>query len=59
VARLIRGKKLRRFLVQNAYPIAIDGSQRLGGDPLWDAELLQRTHGQGENAHIQVFRLYL
>lgn len=55
VERLIRGKKLRRFLVQNAYPIAIDGSQKLGGDILWDAEMLQRTHGQGESAHTQYY----
>ena len=55
VERLIRGKKFRRFLVQNAYPVAIDGSQKLGGDILWDAEMLQRTRGQGESAHTQYY----
>jgi len=55
VERLIRGKKFRRYLIQNAYPIAIDGSQKLGGDTLWDPEMLQRTHGQGESAHTQYY----
>ncbi len=53
VERLIRGKMFRRFLIQNRYPIAIDGSQQLGGDRLWDAQLLERTHGQGDAAKTQ------
>jgi len=55
VERLIRGKKFRRYLIQNTYPVAIDGSQKLGGDLLWDPEMLQRTHGVGESAHTQYY----
>jgi len=55
VEKLIRGKKFRRFLIQNAYPLAIDGTQKLGGDILWDIEMLERTHGQGESARTQYY----
>jgi hypothetical protein len=55
VGRLIRAKKFRRFLINNCYPIAIDGSQKFARDTLWDENLLQRTHGKGEQAHTQYF----
>ena len=55
VRRLIRGKKFRRYLINNCYPIAIDGSQKAAGDTLWDPELLQRTTGKDENAHTQYY----
>ena len=55
VRRLIRGKKFRRFLINNCYPIAIDASQKAAGDTLWDSELLQRTTGKDENAHTQYY----
>ena len=38
-----------------AYPIAIDGSQKLAGDTLWAEELLQRTVGKDETRHTQYF----
>jgi hypothetical protein len=55
VGRLIRAKKFRRYLINNCYPIAIDGSQKFARDNLWDENLLQRTHGKGENRHTQYF----
>lgn len=55
VRRLIRGKKFRRYLINNCYPIAIDGSQKAAGDTLWEPELLQRTTGKDENAHTQYY----
>ena len=55
VERLIRAKKFRRYLINNCYPIAIDGSQKFARDTLWDENLLQRTHGKGEHRHTQYF----
>ena len=42
VNHLIRGKKFTRYLVNNCYPIAIDGSQKIAFSILWDEHLLQR-----------------
>jgi hypothetical protein len=53
--RLIRGKTFRRYLINNCYPIAIDGSQKFARNTLWDENLLARTHGNGENRHPQYF----
>jgi len=58
VARLIRAKKFRRYLINNCYPIAIDGSQKFARDSLWDENLLQRTQGKEQNRRTQYF-LYL
>ena len=55
VGRLIRGKKFRRYLINNCYPIAIDGSQKFSRDILWDENLLQRTLGKDENRHTQYY----
>lgn len=55
IGRLIRGKKFRRYLINNCYPIAIDGSQKFARDALWDENLLERTRGKGENRHTQYF----
>lgn len=41
VNQLIRKKKFRPFRVNNCYPIAIDGTQKLGGPELWDKGQLQ------------------
>ncbi len=42
VNHLIRDKKFTRYLVNNCYPIAIDGSQKIAFSTLWDEHLLQR-----------------
>ncbi len=55
IQRLIRAKKFRRYLINNGYPLAIDGSQKFARDAPWDENLLQRTHGKGENRHTQYF----
>ncbi len=55
VGRLIRGKKFRRYLINNCYPIAIDGSQKFARDTLWDENLLERTQGKEEKRHTQYF----
>jgi hypothetical protein len=55
VRRLMRGKTFRRYLIDHAYPIAIDGSQKFTRDTLWDENLLQRTRGPEEHPHTQYF----
>ena len=45
VNRLIRGKKFKRYLINNCYPVAIDGSQKISFSILWDEHLLQRKSG--------------
>ena len=45
VNRLIRNKKFTRYLINNAYPIGIDGTQKIAFSTLWDEHLLQRRNG--------------
>ena len=45
VNRLIRNKKFTRFLINNCYPIGIDGTQKIAFSTLWDEHLLQRKSG--------------
>ncbi|NEX19693.1 transposase family protein [Thiorhodococcus mannitoliphagus] len=45
VTQLIRNKKFSRSLINNGYPIGIDGSQKIAFSTLWDEHLLQRRIG--------------
>ena len=45
VNRLIRNKKFTRYLINNCYPIGIDGTQKLAFSTLWDEHWLQRRNG--------------
>jgi hypothetical protein len=52
----IRNKKFKRYLIENHYPIAIDGTQKMCRDDLWAEECLQRTFNRGEdNEHTQYY----
>ena len=42
INRLIRNKKFTRYLINNCYPIGIDGTQKIAFSTLWDEHLLQR-----------------
>ena len=42
INNLIRKKKFKRYLINNCYPVAIDGSQKLARKDLFSEELLQR-----------------
>ena len=55
VKRLIRGKHFRRYLINHAYPIAIDGSQKFDRDTLWDENLLERQVGPEDARHPQYY----
>lgn len=51
----IRNKKFQRYLINGCYPIALDGTQKLARDWLWDEECLQRTVGAGETQKSQYY----
>jgi len=54
VQKLIRQKKFRRFLINNCYPIALDGSRKTTFTGLWsDALLQQRISGSEEQGDAQ------
>jgi len=55
IQRLIRGKKFRRYLINNCYPIAIDGTQKLARDSLWSPEALQRHVGAPDAQRPQYY----
>jgi hypothetical protein len=55
VRRLIRAKTFRRYLINHAYPIAIDGSQKFTRDVLWEENLLERQVGAEDARRPQYF----
>jgi len=55
VRKLIRNKKFLRYLVDNRYPIAIDGTQKCVRDVLWSEECLEREVGKGDDTHTQYY----
>ena len=52
VERLIRKKKFAAYRINNCYPLAIDGTQKLGGASLW-SESLQERRVSGADPHAQ------
>lgn len=42
IGTLIKNKKFRRYLINNCYPVAIDGTQKLTSNRLWSEQWLQR-----------------
>lgn len=55
VRKLIRAKKFVRYLVDNRYPIAIDGTQKCVRDVLWAEECLEREVGKGDDSKTQYY----
>ena len=55
VRNLIRNKKFVRYLVNNRYPIAIDGTQKCLRDVLWAEECLEREVGKGDDTQMQYY----
>ncbi|OIP41311.1 MAG: hypothetical protein AUK25_05945 [Desulfobacteraceae bacterium CG2_30_51_40] len=55
VRKMIRNKKFIRYLVDNRYPIAIDGTQKAVRDVLWAEQCLQREVGTGDDTHTQYY----
>ena len=48
INRLIKKKKFKRFLINNCYPIAIDGTQKVAFNERWCEQLLQRKRKKSE-----------
>jgi len=46
---LIRKKKFKRYLINNCYPVAIDGSQKMARKDLFSEQLLQRKKIKKKN----------
>ncbi|HZC02087.1 MAG TPA: transposase family protein, partial [Gammaproteobacteria bacterium] len=56
IRRLIRGKKFRRYLVTQCYPIAIDGTQKLvRSGQWWGEEWLERRRQTAEGEQVQQY----
>jgi hypothetical protein len=55
VRKMIRNKKFLRYLVNNRYPIAIDGTQKCVRDVLWSEECLEREVGKGDDTQMQYY----
>ncbi|HUU81798.1 MAG TPA: transposase family protein [Acidobacteriota bacterium] len=55
VRTLIRNKKFLRYVVDNRYPIAIDGTQKCVRDVLWAEQCLEREVGKGDDTHTQYY----
>ncbi|MEK8016102.1 MAG: transposase family protein, partial [Candidatus Parabeggiatoa sp.] len=60
---LIRKKKFRRYLINNCYPIAIDGTGKFKRDWLWEEECLERNikkeDGTRKQYHVYVLEANL
>ncbi len=48
IKHLIANKKFKRYLINNCYPIAIDGTQKMPFNALWCEQLLQRRNKKGK-----------
>jgi len=57
VNSLIRKKKFNRYLINNYYPVAFDGSQKFARDWLWSEECLERKVKvkEGEDSKKQYY----
>jgi len=53
VKRLIKKKKFARYLIEKAYPIGIDGSQKFCRDTLWSVECSEREVKDGDGTKMQ------
>jgi hypothetical protein len=62
VNHLIRNKKFTRYLINNCYPLAIDGTQKIAFSILWDEHLLQRRTGpkvDPDSDEVQSYQYYV
>ena len=53
--RLVRKKKFRQHLIEEHYPIAIDGTQKFARDEAWCDEALERPVGRAEEGAKQYY----
>jgi len=55
VRKLIRNKKFVRYLVDNRYPMAIDGTQKCVRNMPWAEQCLKREVGKGDDTQMQYY----
>ena len=55
VRQLIKKKKFWRYLIDDCYPIAIDGTQKFVRDVLWSEECLERNVKKGNDTQMQYY----
>ncbi len=55
VRKLIRNKKFIRYLINNRYPIAIDGTQKCVRNVIWSEECLEREVKKGDSTQKQYY----
>jgi hypothetical protein len=55
VRRLVRKKKFSPYLIEQCYPIAIDGTQKFARDLLWADQALERPVGPAEKGATQYY----
>lgn len=53
VRHMIRKKKFQRYLIDEYYPVAIDGTGKFKRDWLWDEQCLQRTIKKQDGTQVQ------
>jgi len=59
VSKWIKKKKFSRYLIDHRYLIAIDGTQKMCLDRLWDEECLQRTFNKGKENEYSQYYVYV
>jgi len=59
IRRWIRQKKFLKYLINGRYPIAMDGTQKMTRDWLWDEDCLQRTFNKGESTEKTQYYVYV
>jgi hypothetical protein len=55
IQKRIRNKKFTRYLIQNHYPIAIDGTQKMVRDYIWSEHCQERTVGKEDMKRKQYY----
>jgi hypothetical protein len=53
--QLMRKKKFQRYLIDDCYPIAFDGTQKMVRQVAWSEECLERKVGTGEEKQKQYY----
>lgn len=55
IQKLIRNKKFARYLINNHYPIAIDGTQKMVRNYIWSEQCQERTVGKEDQKRKQYY----
>lgn len=59
IRHFIRHKKFRRYLIDNCYPVAIDGTQKFVRDRIWSGECLGRKVKNGREGRCEQYYVYV